>query len=94
MPAVIFYMDGIGIRPALGDMAARLASHGNYVLLPNLYYRSDPTKPFDAANAFVEGPERNRLMALINSLSNKLMRRPSGAGIRQRVTGANKSFQT
>ena len=32
-PAVIFYMDAIGIRPALRDMAARLASNGFHVLL-------------------------------------------------------------
>lgn len=55
-PAVIFYMDGIGIRPALCDMAVRLASNGYHVLLPNLYYRSGPTQPFDAATAFNEGP--------------------------------------
>jgi carboxymethylenebutenolidase len=73
-PAVIFYMDGIGIRPALGNMAARLASHGYYVLLPDLYYRSGPTEPFDVASIFVvEGPERDRLMALFNSLNNKLV---------------------
>ena len=72
-PAVIFYMDGIGIRPALGGMAARLASHGYYVLLPDLYYRWGPIKPFDAASVFVEGPEQDRVMALFNSLSNKLV---------------------
>jgi carboxymethylenebutenolidase len=50
-PAVIFYMDGIGIRPALREMAERLSSSGYHVLLPNLYYRSGPVKPFDAAEA-------------------------------------------
>src|SRR5271170_557720 len=72
-PAVIFYMDGIGIRPALGDMAARLASHGYYVLLPDLYYRSGPTEPFDAANVFNGGPELDRLMRLFGSLNNRLV---------------------
>ena len=72
-PAVIFYMDGIGMRPALCDMAARLASNGYYVLLPDLYYRSGPTKPVDAATVFNEGPERDRLMALLQSLNNKLV---------------------
>jgi carboxymethylenebutenolidase len=72
-PAVIFYMDGIGMRPALCDMAARLASNGYYVLLPDLYYRSGPTKPFDAATVFNEGPERDRLMALFQSLNNELV---------------------
>src|SRR5271168_984539 len=72
-PAVIFYMDGIGIRPALCDMAERLASNGYHVLLPNLYYRSGPTKPFDAATAFEEGPERDRLTPLFLSLNNKIV---------------------
>jgi carboxymethylenebutenolidase len=72
-PAVIFYMDGIGMRPALCDMAARLASYGYNVLLPNLYYRSGPIKPFDAATIFNEGTERDRLMSLFQSLNNKLV---------------------
>jgi carboxymethylenebutenolidase len=72
-PAVIFYMDGIGIRPALCDMAERLASHGCHVLLPNLYYRSGPAKPFEAATAFKAGPEQDRLMSLFRSLNNKLV---------------------
>jgi len=72
-PAVIFYMDAIGIRPALCDMAERLASNGYYVLLPNLYYRSGPTAPFTAATAFKEGPERDRLAKLFQSLNHKLI---------------------
>ncbi|MGA3068408.1 MAG: dienelactone hydrolase family protein [Tepidisphaeraceae bacterium] len=72
-PAVIFYMDGIGIRPALCDMAQRLSQAGYYVLLPNLYYRSGPVKPFDAATAFKEGPERDRLMPLLRSINNELL---------------------
>jgi len=72
-PAVIFYMDGIGLRPALCDMAARLASNGYHVLLPNLYYRSGPTKPFDAATVFKGGPELDRLMPLFRSLNNHLL---------------------
>lgn len=38
-PAVIFYMDGFGIRPAIMEMAANLASRGYVVLLPDLFYR-------------------------------------------------------
>jgi carboxymethylenebutenolidase len=72
-PAVIFYMDGIGIRQAMVDMGERLASNGYYVLLPNLYYRAGAVKPFDAATAFKEGPERDRLMPLVRSVSAKLI---------------------
>jgi carboxymethylenebutenolidase len=70
-PAVIFYMDAFGIRPALRDMAKRLAAGGYHVLLPNLYYRSGPTPIFNATTAFNEGPERERLTALFQSLNQK-----------------------
>jgi carboxymethylenebutenolidase len=40
-PAIIFLMDAPGIREELRDMVRRLATVGYYVLLPNLYYRSD-----------------------------------------------------
>lgn len=72
-PAVIFYMDAIGIRPAMCEMAERLASNGYHVLLPNLYYRSGSVKPFVAESAFKEGPERDRLMQLLRSINNKLV---------------------
>ena len=41
-PAVILYMDGIGMRPALHSIAQRLADHGYFVLLPDLFYRAGP----------------------------------------------------
>ena len=39
-PAVIIYMDGFGVRPALDDIARRLAENGYVTLLPDLYYRA------------------------------------------------------
>jgi carboxymethylenebutenolidase len=72
-PAVIFYMDAFGVRPALIDMAQRLASNGYHVLLPDLYYRAGPTKPFNPATAFQEGPERERIVPLFRSLTNRLV---------------------
>lgn len=41
-PVVLYLMDGPGIRPALKEMAMRLASAGYYVMLPNLFYRGGP----------------------------------------------------
>lgn len=38
-PAVIVCMDGLGMRPALAAMAARLADSGYVVLLPDLFTR-------------------------------------------------------
>src|SRR5271168_3432697 len=40
-PPVLLLMDAPGIREELRDMARRLATVGYYVLLPNLYYRSN-----------------------------------------------------
>lgn len=36
-PAIVFYMDAGGIRPAVSDMAQRLANAGYVVLLPDLF---------------------------------------------------------
>ncbi len=41
-PVVLYLMDAPGIRPALRDMARRLAASGYYVMLPYLYYRGGP----------------------------------------------------
>ncbi|MFD9359413.1 dienelactone hydrolase family protein [Streptomyces sp. NPDC060031] len=41
-PGVLLYMDAIGVRPVLEQMARELAEHGYYVLVPNLYYRHGP----------------------------------------------------
>lgn len=72
-PAVVLYMDAFGIRPALEQMAARLATKGFRVLLPDLYYRAGPQKPFDPATAFAGGPEKDRIMALYGSLNQALV---------------------
>jgi len=39
-PAVILFVDAFGLRPAMRDMAKRLAANGYTVLVPNPYYRS------------------------------------------------------
>src|SRR2546423_8733421 len=38
-PGVILYMDAPGIREELRNMARRIAKHGYFCLLPDLYYR-------------------------------------------------------
>jgi carboxymethylenebutenolidase len=78
-PGVIFYMDALGIRRELEQMAERLASKGYLVLLPNLFYRSEPVAPFDAAEVFKGGPELDRLMALIQATTSDRMMRDTSA---------------
>jgi len=60
-PGVLFYMDGLGIRPALFEIAARLADHGYFVLLPDLFYRSGPYAPMDAKQVFSDPAQRQAL---------------------------------
>jgi carboxymethylenebutenolidase len=77
-PAVVMYMDAFGIRPALGDMAERLASHGYVVALPNLYHRT-PFAPFDPKQVAVEGPERARFKGMVASLNGPMVMRDTAA---------------
>ena len=47
-PGIIFYMDAPGIREELRNMARRLAKHGYFCLLPDMYTaqaRSVSTSP-------------------------------------------------
>lgn len=45
-PVVLYLMDAPSIRPALKEMANRLASAGYYVMLPYLFYRGGPFREF------------------------------------------------
>lgn len=58
-PVVLFYMDSMGVREELCDMARRIATVGYYVLLPNLYYRMVRSVDLDANRlhdpAYAEG---------------------------------------
>jgi carboxymethylenebutenolidase len=69
-PAVIFYMDGLGIRAELRAMADRLASNGYFVLLPNMYYRAGDYPPIDVSTMLTDETQRNRMMALVQSVTN------------------------
>ena len=51
-PAVVVYMDAGGIRPAVVEMAARLAAAGYVVLLPDLFYRYGPYGPLVPKEVF------------------------------------------
>lgn len=61
-PAVLVYMDGPGIRPAILKIGEQLAAHGYFVLLPDLFYRSGPYEPMDPKTLFADPEKRKILM--------------------------------
>lgn len=65
--AVIFYMDGLGMRPTLVAMAKRLAELGYVVLLPDLFYRAGPYEPLDPAAVFATGDVRAAIGHLLGA---------------------------
>lgn len=60
-PAVLVFMDGLGIRPAMLEIGKRLATYGYFVLLPDLFYRSGPYEPMDAQTVFTN-PEKRKIL--------------------------------
>jgi carboxymethylenebutenolidase len=76
-PAVIFFMDGIGIRPVLRQMADRIADSGFYVLLPNMFYRRGRAPLFDAAE-ILKPENRAKLMDIVLSVTPELLLRDAG----------------
>ncbi len=62
-PVVLYLMDAPSIRPALKDMASRLASAGYYVMLPYLFYRGGPFREFGTSDEDMHA--RRDLMATI-----------------------------
>src|SRR6186997_1505748 len=49
-PVVLYLMDDPSIRPALHDMASRLATAGYYVMMPYLFYRGGPFREFGTSD--------------------------------------------
>ncbi|WP_419815541.1 dienelactone hydrolase family protein [Glacieibacterium sp.] len=77
-PAIIFYMDAGGIRPAQLAMAEQLSAAGYVVLLPDLFYRYGPYGPFDPREVF-KGDFRAILGPLMATTSNRQAAQDSDA---------------
>jgi carboxymethylenebutenolidase len=60
--AVLVFMDGVGIRPAMLEIGERLATYGYFVLLPDLFYRSGRYDPMDPHLVFADADSRKTLM--------------------------------
>jgi len=63
-PAVILFVDAFGLRPAMRDMAKRLAADGYTVLVPNPYYRSTKPPGINPGFDFTNPADRAKLEAL------------------------------
>ncbi len=66
-PVVLYLMDAPSVRPALRDMASRLATAGYYVMLPYLYYRGGPYREFDLSDEDMHA--RQELMGAVTPTS-------------------------
>lgn len=91
-PGVIMYCDAGGVRTAVWQMAERLSGLGYVVLVPDVYYRSGDWAPFDMKTVFNDKAERQRLFAMIGSITPEAMESDARAffdylAARQEVTG-------
>ena len=77
-PAVVVFMDAGGIRPALMNMAQRLADVGYVVLLPDLFYRYGSYGPFVPKEVFA-GDFRTVLGPLMATTTNLKAAQDTGA---------------
>ncbi len=68
-PGVIFYMDGLGIRPVMWEMGQRLADAGYLVLQPDLYYRFGAYPPMVASEVLGSKEGMAELMKKVGSLN-------------------------
>ncbi len=68
-PGVIFFIDGLGYRPAMWEMGQKLADAGYAVLQPDAYYRYGPYTAEDPAAVLGDEALRNKLMEWVGSLT-------------------------
>lgn len=60
-PAVLVFMDGIGIRPAVFELGERIAKMGYFVAVPDLFYRAGPYEPMNARTVFSD-PDQLKIL--------------------------------
>jgi carboxymethylenebutenolidase len=73
-PGVLIWPDAFGLRPAMRDIAKRLAAEGYSVLVPNPFYRVSKAPFTDASNFNFQNPtdmaKLRPLMASVNAPGN------------------------
>jgi carboxymethylenebutenolidase len=70
-PGVLIWPDAFGLRPAMREMAKRLAGDGYSVLVPNPFYRVAKSPVFENASNFNFGDpgQRGKLTPLMGSIN-------------------------
>ena len=70
-PGVLVYIDGIGMRPSMVEIAERIAARGYHVLLPDVFYRMGSYTAPDPKALFSDPEVRNawfaKAMAAVNA---------------------------
>ncbi len=70
-PGVLFLMDAFGVRPAIEEMADRIAARGYVVLAPNLFYRAGRAPVLEMPD--MENPDgRGQFMQAVRPLMDRL----------------------
>jgi len=69
-PGVVFFMDAPAIRPALFEMCERLAGHGYFVLLPDMFWRAGPYAPINVKEAFADEAKRREIFGKLMGSTN------------------------
>lgn len=69
-PAVIIFMDAPAIRPALFEFGERLARHGYFPLLPDLFWRAGPYEPINVKEVFADEAKRREAFGKLMGSTN------------------------
>lgn len=74
-PAVLTFPDAGSLRDTTREMGERLSSLGYVVLVPDMFYRSQPYEPLDMRTVFDSKESMARLTALVMSYSAAMLAR-------------------
>ena len=68
-PAVLSFSDAGSLRDTTREMGERLSSLGYVVLVPDMFYRSQPYEPFDMRTVFDSKESMARMTAVVTAYS-------------------------
>jgi carboxymethylenebutenolidase len=72
-PGVLIWPDAFGLRPAMKQMATRLATSGYSVLVVNPYYRTARAPILPEGADFADPKTREKIMSMMSSLSTQML---------------------